>query len=525
MDPATVACLKLLQDVDCPRYRDHPYCKPFIEYVMQWPHYLPIKTVIIGQNPYPGDIFPEIGSALAYDDSKISYPPGSVRVLAEDLYHYDETPKKLTINCFKESWRMLEHGIIMINETVFHRISKDIDRPNTGVLREMESQILALQTLLSVGFTMGQTSVTFIGMGIGASMMTSVIRPWCPSDLISTKVMTCSNPAAFASMLRDSSSHKITLGKSHISKVLSGIVALYSTMGPKPSTADKRRQQSIETFNKALIEVKESSNVDDGELRSFKDRLTRIDPSNPTQGDIKDLGKSIDSLMKTKDRYNNAISVHHTSMLALMEIAFKEHPKGDGKAPSNGPSADRAPSSQHLNVPSTPSPVPRRRVVRRTASESPQVPTISEDKTDTETPVKIEDVASDIVSVQSLTKPVTRSRRRVSRTPSIADSEYTVVSNADEMRSPGNYDMDQGQATHIRTFAGWLKDNYKDDPSFQVILSSAADSRTTDNELSRDVLAYIKSRKTEDGQYDPYDELSDPDSRSSRWIGDYMKKH
>jgi hypothetical protein len=253
--------------------------------------------------------------------------------------------------------------------------------------------------------------------------------------------------------------------------------------------------------------------------------LTRIDPSNPTQGDIKDLGKSIDSLMKTKDRYNNAISVHHTSMLALMEIAFKEHPKGDGKAPSNGASTDRAPSSQHLNVPSTPSPVPRRRVVRRTASESPQVPTISEDKTDTETPVKIEDVASDIVSVQSLTKPVTRSRRRVSRTPSIADSEYTVVSNADEMRSPGNYDMDQGQATHIRTFAGWLKDNYKDDPSFQVILSSAADSRTTDNELSRDVLAYIKSRKEEDGQYDPYDELSDPDSRSSKWIGDYMKKH
>jgi hypothetical protein len=523
MDPATVACLKLLRDVNCVKYKDHPYCKPFIEYVMQWPHHLPIKTVIIGQNPYPGDIFPEIGSALAYDDSKISYPPGSVRVLAEDLYHYDETPKKLTIECFKDSWRMLEHGIIMINETVFHKISKDIDRPNTGVLREMESQILALQTLLSVGFNMGQTSVTFIGMGIGASMMTSVIRPWCPSDLISTKVMTCSNPAAFASMLRDSSSHKITLGKSHISKVLSGIVALYSTMPPKTSTAEKRRQQSIETFNKALIEVKESSNVDDGELRSFKDRLTRIDPSNPTQGDIKDLGKSIDSLMKTKDRYNNAISVHHTSMLALMEIAFKEHPRVDGKTPSSAPPSERSTTQQHLNVPTTPSPGPRRRVVRRTASETPQVPTISEDKT--EAPVKVEDAVSDVVSVQSLSRPVTRSRRRVSRTPSIADSEYTVVSNADENRTPGNYDMDQGQATHVRTFAGWLKDNYKDDPSFQVILSSAADSRTTDNELSRDVLSYIKSRKEEDGQYDPYDELSDPDSRSSRWMSDYMKKH
>lgn len=535
MDPATVACLKLLQDVDCPKYKGHPYCKPFIEYVMQWPHYLPIKTVIIGQNPYPGDIFPEIGSALAYDESKISYPPGSVRVIAEDLYHYDETPKKLTIECFRDSWRMLEHGVIMINETVFHKISKDIDRPNTGVLREMESQILALQTLLNVGFSMGQTSVTFIGMGIGASMMTSVIRPWCPSDLISTKVMTCSNPAAFASFLRDSSSHKITLGKSHISKVLSGIVALYSKMPPKTSTAEKRRLQSIETFDKALIEVKESSNVDDGELRSFKDRLTRINPTNPSQGDIKELSKSIDSLMKTKDRYNNAISVHHTSMLALMEIAFKEHPRSDGKPPGNGSSDSRQPPQQSSgtpSAPSAPSPTPRRRVVRRTVSETPHVPTIEEDKAEPEipvTPVKVEDANSDVVSVQSLSKPVTRGRRRVSRTPSkmsaalsVADSEYTVLSNADESKPSGNYDMDQGQATHVRTFATWLKDNYKDDPSFQVILSSAAESRTTDNELSREVLGYIKSRKAEDTQYDPYDELSDPDSRSSRWISEYM---
>lgn len=515
MDPATVACLKLLQDVNCAKYKHHPYCKPFIEYVMQWPHHLPIKTVIIGQNPYPGDIFPEIGSALAYDESKVSKVPPSVRVLAEDLYNYDETPKDSTIGCFRDSWRMLEHGVMMINETVFHKISDDIDRPNTGVLKEMEAQILALQTLLSVGFNMGQTSVTFIGMGIGASMMTSVIRPWCPSDLISTRVMTCSNPAALSSMLRDSSSQAITLGKSHISKVLSGVVGLYSTMPPKTSTAEKRRQQSIETFNKALNEVKESSLVDDNELRSFQDRLTKIDPSNPKQGDINDLKKSIDSLMRSKDRYNNAISVHHTSMLALMEIAFKEHPKSSDKQPGGTPSGTQSPGPQHLAVPTTPSPAPRRRVVRRTASASPQVPSISEDKSDN---------ASDIVSTQSLSKPVTRSRRRVSRTPSVADSEYTVVSNADEPRSPGNYDMDQIQSTHMRSFAGWFKDNYKDDPSFQVILSSAADSRTTDNELSKDVLKYIKSRKDEDISYDPYDELSDPDSRSTRWITEYMEK-
>ena len=169
-------------------------------------------------------MFPEIGSALVYDDLKISTIPRSVKVLAEDLYHYDGTPKSLTVECFKNSWRMLEHGVLMINETVFHKISGGADRPNTGVLKEMEAQVLALQTLLCIGLSMGQTSVTFIGMGISASMMTSVIRSWCPSDLISVKVMTYTNPTAFSSLLRDSSSQHITLRKSHISKVLSEIV-------------------------------------------------------------------------------------------------------------------------------------------------------------------------------------------------------------------------------------------------------------------------------------------------------------
>ena len=264
--------------------------------------------------------------------------------------------------------------------------------------------------------------------------------------------------------------------------------------------------------------MKESSFVDDGELRSFKDRLTRLDPSNPAHGDIEDLKKSIDSMMRSKDRYNNAISVNHTSMLALMEITFKEHPKGSDRS-SGGHTAIHQPLQMPTTSHNTPnsSSISKRRVVKRTVSASPQVPSISEDRSEQPT--------SDIISTQSLSKPISRSRRRVTRTPSAAESEYTVVSNADEARPSNSYDMDQVQSTHIRTFSGWFKDNYKDDPSFQVILSSAANSRTTDNELSRDILEYIKSRKNNDISYDPYDELSDPDSKSSKWIAEYMKRH
>lgn len=525
MDPAIVACIKLLQSVNCERYYDHPFCRPFMRYVMQWPYSLPIKTIIIGQNPYPGDIFPEIGSALAYDESKVKTIPASVRVLAEDLFNYDETPREQTIECFKDSWRLLEHGVLMINESVFHRITKDLDRPNTGILREMEAQVIAIQTLLSIGLEMGQASITMIGMGMGASMMTSILRPWCPSDLISARVMTCANPAAYSSLLSDSSSQLITLGKSHISKVLSGIVKSHSEMGPKVSNAEKRRQQGADTLKNALKEVKESALVENNERRSFKDRLQRLDVSSMPKGDKEELMLSIDAHIKATDRSTNAISVHSTAMLSLMDMLTKDFGKNASQQ-SNTTPQQSAHQSQQLNVPATPPSGSRRRVVRRSTS-TPQVPSIPEDTVDNSVNESIAEsvteAASDVVSTQSLAKPVSRSRRRVVRTPSVAGSDYTVVSQTPDNDAPIRYDMDQGQATQVRSFSTWFKDNYKDDPSYQVILSSAADSRTTDNPLSRDILQYIKDRKSDDSSYDAYDELSDPDSKSSIWITDYMK--
>lgn len=139
MDVSTIACLRLIKEMDCERHSNHPYCGPFIRYVMQWPHSLPIKTIIIGQNPYPGDIFPNLGAALAYDENKVRSVPPSIRVLAEDLFNYNETPKTDTINAFKDSWKMLDIGVLMINETVFHKISGVQLRPNTGGHRDGSS--------------------------------------------------------------------------------------------------------------------------------------------------------------------------------------------------------------------------------------------------------------------------------------------------------------------------------------------------------------------------------------------------
>lgn len=506
MDASILACLRLTKEIDCERHRNHPYCGPFVRYVMEWPHHLPIKTIIIGQNPYPGDIFPELGAALAYDESKTKSIPPSIKVLAEDLYNHDGTNRRDTIEAFRDSWKMLDVGVLMINETVFHKISGTPIRPNTGGHREMEAQVRAIQFLLIQGFKMGQTSVNLIGMGIGASMMTSILRPWCPTDLISTRVMTCSNPAAFSSLLGDSSSQSVTLGKSHISKILSEIVKLCTKMPPKTSQVEKRRQQNIDTLNKAVETLKETGVAQNNELRSFRERMLQADPTKPFKATMEDLCESLGSAMKAVDRHNNAMDTHSATFLMILNSMPKEYPKHDSK-PSQLPQQS---TQSVLDIPKISS-GPRRRVVRNTSSQS--VPKID--------PI-MEDTTSEIVEATSVAKAPSRSRRRVTKTESVAGTEYTIASSVGNSNPVSSVDMEPSEKTYMSTFANWFKTNYADDPSYEVILSSAADSRTTDNPLSKAVLEYARSRKSQDVYYDPYDELNDPDSASSIWIKEYM---
>ena len=449
---------------------------------------------------------------MAYDEHKVKSVPPSIRVLAEDLFNYNETPKADTINAFKDSWKMLDVGVLMINETVFHKISGTQVRPNTGGHREMEAQIRAIQYLLMEGFKMGQESVTLIGMGIGASMMTSILRPWCPSDLMSTKVMTCSNPAAFSALLSVSSSHSVTLGKSHISKVLSAIVKSCAEMPPKSNAVEKRRQQNIDTFNKATNILKEAGVGEINELRSFRERMLQADPTKPFRATMDDLCESIGSSMKAIERRNNAMDTQSAAFLMLLNSMEKDFNKQSQNSSGSGQQSTSVQQSTSLDVPTTPS-RPRRVVRRSTSGVSPSVEPI------------IEDTTSEIVEAASVSKAPSRSRRRITRAPSVAGTEYSITSNADNDNSNAKYDIEMSEKTYMSSFANWFKTNYADDLSYEVILSSAAESRTTDNPLSRAVLAYARSRKAEDSYYDPYDELSDPDSASSVWVKEYMKSN
>jgi uracil DNA glycosylase len=104
-DAVMFACTRLLERTEIADNLDLPYALPYMNYVLSWPDNLPIKLIIIGQNPYNKDIYPYMGAALSYDPAVLSAPPKSVLSLAEDLYESNSIPMHQTI-----------HGIFCLTE-------------------------------------------------------------------------------------------------------------------------------------------------------------------------------------------------------------------------------------------------------------------------------------------------------------------------------------------------------------------------------------------------------------------------
>ena len=495
------ACIRLLYELDLLSNISNPYALPYANYVMSWPQYIPINTIIIGQNPYPQHIYPEYGAAFAYDPQKVPFPPKTVQVLAHDVHNYDDTDFSIAIECFRDSWRLLDAGIVFINETVFDKLKGY--KSNTRAIKEMESQLRALQTLIAESYFVGQETITCIGMGIPAAEMTSILRSWYPKDLFRIKVITCRNPAARD--IGDLPSHEITIGKTAVSKILSAIVKRYSNMPPlKISQIDKRKQQNVKMFKDSTNVVSTTADIYANELQSFEDRFRAAQESTDENISAQDIIRSSGNLKKATEKHTNAIAAHSMALLMLIESLPKPQ-DGNGSIKSGQDIPIVASSSM---TPQRPRRGPRRVSALGNSTESiSAVP---------ETPEPEDIVSTTRPTTASVT--TSRARRRAVKEPSYAESntptEYTTDT---PLNSTLHEDVSAAESVSMKCFGNWCADNIKDDPTYSEILNSAAEERMTPNELSKSVLEYIRLRKAEDFEYDAYDELTDPDSKSSAW--------
>ncbi len=496
-----MACVRLLYEIDIIGNLRIPYAIPYASYVLSWSMHVPIRTIVIGQNPYPQNIYPEIGAALSYDPSKVKLETVSVRNIAYDLKNYDGTELEDSINCFRDSWMLIDRGILFINETVFDVLSDS--KSNVRGIKEMESQLRALQVLISESYFAGIESFTCVGMGIKAEQMISILRSWCPKDLFQMKTMSSRNPAARE--VGDRPSHEITMGKAPVSKVLSQIVKEFHNMaGPRMSAADKRKNENKESLRRSAENVSAAADFYTNEVQSFQDRLESARNQNVTSATIDQMQDSLGRLRKAIDGHKNAISAHTISMIMAIESVSSDKSRTENVASNNPsiPSLLPQPISEPVKTRG-----PRRRVSRQPVDDNSVMQSVEE------TPEPAIVPSSPAPSITP-----SRARRRVPRVASYAQSDAPTEYTADMAPvSETTNEMTPAEAVNIKCFANWSNENIPDDTTFYEILNTAADEKTVFNDLVKSVLEYIRSRKSVNVDYDPYDELAEPNSESTKW--------
>lgn len=522
------ACAQHLERIRYYDYIDTPYCFPYMRYLFTWHKYLPIKTIIIGQNPYPQDIYPEIGAALSYDTEKIRGPPKSVAVIAEDLYNYNETDKESTISCMRDLWRMLENGVIAINENIFASITEKGKRKNTTSIKEAESQILLLRVLIAESRILGQEEIELMALGRSATAMVSVLRQWCPSDMIKLRCVTGINPAGVKNN-SDNESQPITLRNNSVSKILSRIVGEYIQMPPKKN--EKASQQNFDALEQATESIMGTSTGIVTETSSFMKRIRDKGASDDGKINIDDICEMMENVQKAASSHANAIRVHTMSFLINAKDIKKVIEKAEENAKKEGANKPSMPFGPP--APAQSSPVAgsggRRRTRRvTTPNESPgNIDTIKEEVTpkqeDFPDPV-LPSTPSRPQSVAPSVTPSTTGRRRVRRTAStVAPSEYTVEDKS-EMSIPtgkGNSPVGIAESVHMKSIAQWFADNMQGNTTYSEILNSSAEERSVGSKLAQDVLDHIRERSSEATQYDAYAEIEDPSSKTSAWCQAY----
>jgi uracil DNA glycosylase len=502
------ACAKLLEKIDLLDNIHLPYAIPYMNYVLSWPDNLPIKVIVIGQNPYPTNIYPFMGSALSYDPSLHSGIPKSVRSLAEDLYESSGVPMHETVQCMRDSWHLLSHGTLMINETVLSMIYPEL-KSNHRPIMEMEEQCLVLQAVISASYFMGQKEFTILAMGERAALMADQMKKWCPSDIIKMKVVACRNPAART--VGDMSSLAFTLKHSGASKILASEVKWYHTMPPKESFASKRLKQSEDALKQSLETVVVSKNTTKSELTGLIDRLNL-----PIEdGDRVALRESMVSARKAVIAWTNSAKSNQMSLIQYVNAAKASIPTSKDASDNSSTATHKDVSKLAARAPPRKKTVMQEEVIENAPSSVPDiktelsetvpiVPVIKTPKTARVQKMAVEDVEGSVAQ---------------SVTASVAPSELASMSgNTPPKKKRSIKSVNEEEAIHMTSFATWFRSNMPEDGTFAGILQTAVEDKWVgDTPFAASVMKHIRQRKKQSSSYDSHEELNTEGSESYKW--------
>lgn len=246
------ACLWLLTSLGVDNFEDYAYTIPFSSYIMTWQRAVPLDSILILQSPYPNNIFPEIAAAMSYDTElckklmKGRELPPTVQVLANDLYINAGMEKEDSIAILKNGWALVDKGILIFNEAVFHMYDKE------EAYIESIKQCSVIIRMLQETEKYGKRTVNVFAFGESGERVGSNLCSWFKSPVVTLTKRKVTHPAGIARRfndLDDPNCHMDTPSFSKaLAKVFSNHVAFMHTMGKK-SEQDLRSLRLENTLN------------------------------------------------------------------------------------------------------------------------------------------------------------------------------------------------------------------------------------------------------------------------------------
>lgn len=182
------SCAKYISDINLCEYGSHIGVVPTLRYILKLYIAIPVKYVMIVERPYATDIHGKVFSAMSYDATKSKVTP-SVLGVSTDVSSVTGMDVNLVIDWFRESWRYLRAGIVLLNVTCVERF----DSPRSAVEKAAFQRLL--RDILLVSSIISSEPVRIVPMGKPAEYTVGAVLSSMGSYKSSIKKHRYPNPA------------------------------------------------------------------------------------------------------------------------------------------------------------------------------------------------------------------------------------------------------------------------------------------------------------------------------------------
>jgi hypothetical protein len=191
---------------------------PLSRYIVSIPYCIPVKHVILAERPYATDIFPYIGSAMAYNSDLDMDTTPIVHFLAMDISNGSDLDYDTCRNWFRDGWKYLNSGVLLLNVCTTYSFMDNRSEKERVAMEEF------LRDIISVSLMLSDDKIHVYALGNPARHSAGRIKSSIAGNKNRVVIHNCKNPAGFKHKIGDRMSPNFTMGFKSITRLFTTLI-------------------------------------------------------------------------------------------------------------------------------------------------------------------------------------------------------------------------------------------------------------------------------------------------------------